>query len=59
MGEAWGAGLYLVQEREVRRVPIPGYAVVGTCSPGDVFVLVDKNWVVLLCNAKAIGRGVL
>ena len=58
-GGARGAGIYLGQEGEVRGVLIPGCAVVGTCSPGDVFVLVDKNWVVLLCNAKATGRGVL
>lgn len=38
---------------------IPGCAVVGTHSPGDVFILVDKNCVVLLCNTKATGGGVL
>lgn len=54
-----GAGPCLGQEGEVGRVLIPGCAVVGTHSPEDVFVLVDKNCVVLLCNTKMTGRGVL
>lgn len=59
MGGAKVVGLYPGQEGEVTGVLIPGCAVVGTCSPRDVFVLVDKNWLVLLCNAKVTGRGVL
>lgn len=61
VAQVWGergAGLYLGQEGKVRGVLIPGCAVVGTCSPGDIFVLVDKNRVILLCNTKATGRGV-
>lgn len=51
------AGPYLGWKGEVGAVLVPGCTVVGTCSPGDVFVLVDKNRVVLLCNEKVTGRG--
>lgn len=59
VGRGSGGGLYLGQEWEIRGVLIPGSTVVGTCSPGGIFVLLDKNWVVLLYNAKATGWDVL